>query len=143
MARYLRVRVGSSSIQSGGQTYRVRKAIVHPEYTKKPKMHEYDCDIAIVELRKSVRCDENCRRVPLMRTSQDIVDGAAMLVTGWGTDYNQEDNTLRLIYVPKVAEGSCFESYLHFGAVTTRMICAGKGDRDACRGTNFYLFIFF
>ncbi|XP_055700151.1 trypsin 5G1-like [Phlebotomus papatasi] len=132
--RHFIARLGSSRIQKEGQTFKVQRAFVHPKYGQTPSTHEYDYNIAIVSLRDSVRCENSCGVVPLMPDNQEIVDGAAMLVAGWGTQYNQFDGQLRILYVPKIAEGTCFENYLHFGGITTQMICAGSDARDACRG---------
>uniref|UniRef100_A0A1B0EXM2 Uncharacterized protein n=1 Tax=Phlebotomus papatasi TaxID=29031 RepID=A0A1B0EXM2_PHLPP len=113
--------------KNDGYAYRVRKLFTHPSYREK-KYHDFDYDVGIIEMKKSIE-HPDYEAITLIEPHVDLCDDTYMTLTG----YKGDDFGLYLVFVPKVSEASCYNSYLYLNGVTPRMVCAGKNGTDSCR----------
>ncbi|KAG7297132.1 hypothetical protein JYU34_020089 [Plutella xylostella] len=132
------IKVGSKYL-SRGKKHKVAKQYVHPKWTAKPKLHEYDYDFQLLKLAHPLRFSENIQPVKVAHM-EDMVVGKYVTVTGWG---NTEENgaysdVLRAVRLPIVAKEKCQAvKFPYFQkTLTPRMFCAGfiEGTKDACQG---------
>ena len=134
-ASELRIRAGSTKVHSGGSLHRVKKVILHKNYSK-PKNVPVN-DIALLRLRGSFKLGKTRKPVPLYEGKSSSLKGKRALVTGWGTTKSGEHpEGLRKVSVPMVSKGSCKKSYHDYGGIPKGEICAGvaKGGKDSCSG---------
>lgn len=96
-----------------------------------------DYDIALLELKTPLEFTDRIQPIPLVSTSDKIPVGIKCLTSGWG-DTNQRvlagKNKLRAVEVPIVNTNTCDRQYEEYGGITSQMLCAGKGGKDACQG---------
>ncbi|XP_066297658.1 mannan-binding lectin serine protease 1-like isoform X1 [Branchiostoma lanceolatum] len=118
----------------------VKKVVRHPDWNK----DTFDSDIALLELKEEVKLTDYIRPVCLQRkarerSAQDVQEGRAGVVTGWGRTSNvfgSEPGTLQEVEVPVVDQEECVSAYEGDYPVTGNMMCAGLrvGGKDSCDG---------
>ncbi|EDS42890.1 trypsin 7 [Culex quinquefasciatus] len=130
----IKVRVGSTHHESGGQLVEIQRVLQHPLYDLAP----FDYDFALLELDEAVQLGEEFYAVELPGRDEPVEDGQMLQVSGWGDTQNAEecDDVLRATNVPTVNQEECRRAYSGIHEITDRMICAGfqAGGMDACQG---------
>ncbi|XP_072946261.1 vitellin-degrading protease-like [Epargyreus clarus] len=128
------VRVGSSSSQNGGELYPVGDLVWHPGFN----YNKMDSDIAILWLKKPLKFNERVAPVAMYNQGEEIMDGEATMVTGWGNirEGGGYPSTLQMVLIPKVNTAVCERAYSTLYRITQNMLCAGipEGGKDACQG---------
>jgi len=98
---------------------------VHPDYNS----YSLDNDYMMVKLK------ENSTHAPVILDdgSNDLSDGAAVTVIGWGTTSSggSVSNVLLEVEVDIVSNDKCDDAY---GDITNNMVCAAKDGKDSCQG---------
>lgn len=125
------VRTGSSTHNTGGINYSVKRAILHPKYSSK----DADYDYGLLELENALKFSDFAKPVALADFDITIQDNTICLVTGWGNTMNSSESSLylRAVVVQIVNQRLCNKAYSIYGGVTPRMICAGnykEGGKD-------------
>ncbi|XP_039314082.1 trypsin-1 [Solenopsis invicta] len=96
----------------------------------------YDYDVGLIKLSTFLTFGPNVKSIDLVLPS-DSVPRTEATVAGWGeTALNSENSkVLHCVTVPIVDPESCQKSYTDFNMnVTSNMLCAGNGEKDACKG---------
>lgn len=131
------VRVGSKHQFSGGDLFRVKKVINHPNYEN--VTHNYD--FALVHLAHRIKLKPRVKEIiELPAQNEPVKVGKLALVTGWGKTLNPKETTdfLRGVMIPIIDQNKCKTSYKF---LTDQMVCAGfpKNHKRTCSGkkTNF------
>lgn len=93
----------------------------------------YYNDIAILMLQSRLQFSSKVWSIPLPARGFRIPDGAAMLVSGWGTLEFRGSSPERLqkVYVPYVNNEICAKSY---SSIRPHKLCAGIEGKDSCQG---------
>jgi trypsin len=119
---------------SKAESFKIRRTIVHPNYTNK-LLHDYD--FGLIEL------DGESSFTPIEVSSKDLSvsessDPINLTTAGWGTTENSSGTAdiLRKVDVPLVPNSLCAASYPSPLTITDRMMCAGlaEGGKDSCSG---------
>lgn len=123
------VRAGSDLRSQGGQIVNVTKFFLHPDY----QPSGYFNDIAIMKLETRLQFGSKVWSVALPARGYRVPDGAALLVSGWGTLEFRGSSPERLqkVDVPAVSNEDCAKAYSNIRA---HKICAGIVGRDSCQG---------
>ncbi|MCA9571388.1 MAG: serine protease, partial [Myxococcales bacterium] len=131
-ASQMRVRIGTTRSNSGGQLFNVTRKIRHPSYNA----NTMDNDVALLELSTSTG---SLTTVPLANDAADdgiSAAGQMATVSGWGalSESGSSPTALQYVEVPLLTNSSCNVSYN--GDITARMVCAGyaQGGQDSCQG---------
>jgi trypsin len=129
----LRVRVGTSRRDSGGEVVQVNQIVQNENYDAA----SVDYDYSLLKLARSISLSAAKQVVQLADANDTLEDGTWSLVSGWGNTQSifEPSNILRAVAVPVVNQEQCNDDYAEFGGVTDRMLCAGfrAGGRDACQ----------
>ncbi|XP_035907259.1 trypsin 3A1-like [Anopheles stephensi] len=137
-ARGLWVYVGSTHVNEGGRSVKVRRILHHP---KQNSWSDYD--FSLLHLDQPLNFSESVQPIRLRRPSADESDrgpsdGTLCKVSGWGNTHNPDESALvlRAANVPLTNHQRCGEVYEGIGSVTESMICAGydEGGKDSCQG---------
>ncbi|XP_013099236.2 trypsin-1-like [Stomoxys calcitrans] len=130
----LRVRIGSSESSKGGELIDVEEIVQHKDFN----IRNVDYDFSLIKLDREIEFNDTKQAVKLPEHMENITDGTACFVTGWGYTHSitQSREWLRQAEVPIFNQQQCAMRYNIFGGITDRMICAGyaKGGKDACQG---------
>lgn len=107
----------------------VRRITLHPQWNA----NTFNNDVAVWEL------DSAATGIPLTTlTTTDGAVGTQLLATGWGAvgEGMAGSIDLRSVQVPMVDRTNCNDANSYNGAITDRMICAGRdaGGIDTCQG---------
>lgn len=126
-----KIRFGSTTHSNGGQTYSIKRAILHSKYNSA----KIDFDYGLIELKDALRFDDRVQPITLPELDKFVEDDTTCTVTGWGNTLNSSESSskLRAAEVPIVNQEICDEAYSKYGGVTPRMICAGnykEGGKD-------------
>lgn len=76
----LKVRIGSSMHNSGGQIINVRRIIVHPKFSSRTVDH----DISLLQLSETLNLTTKIQPISLPAANANIVDGTLCTTSGWG-----------------------------------------------------------
>uniref|UniRef100_A0A182WRF7 trypsin n=1 Tax=Anopheles quadriannulatus TaxID=34691 RepID=A0A182WRF7_ANOQN len=137
-ARNLWIHVGSSHVNDGGESVRVRRILHHPKQNSSS-----DYDFSLLHLDQPLNLSESVQPIPLRKPSAseptgELSDGTLCKVSGWGNTHNPDESALvlRAATVPLTNHQRCSEVYEGIGSVTESMICAGydEGGKDSCQG---------
>jgi trypsin len=131
-ATSLKVRVGSTKSDSGGELIEVKKIIQHPKYDS----HTIDYDFALLELQHRIKLNEKKRIVQLIGKDEVVEDGTVCRISGWGTTQNPSESNINLkmakIFI--FAREKCERAHGQ-ESITPQMICAGDqilGAKNSC-----------
>ncbi|CAH0592703.1 unnamed protein product [Chrysodeixis includens] len=129
-----RVRVGSSSANSGGVVHNTATIINHPSYGQGG--HMFNNDIAVLRLSSNIAFNNNARAGSIAGSNYNVPDNAVVWTTGWGrTSFGGSfSEQLRHVQVWTVNQNVCNGRY--GGSITANMLCAGwldVGGRDSCQ----------
>uniref|UniRef100_A0A182RWT2 Peptidase S1 domain-containing protein n=1 Tax=Anopheles funestus TaxID=62324 RepID=A0A182RWT2_ANOFN len=132
------VHVGSTHVNDGGRSIKVRQIFQHP---KQNSWSDYD--FSLLHLDRPLSFSESVQPIRLRRPSEsegdgELSDGTLCKVSGWGNTHNPDESALvlRAASVPLTNHRQCSEVYEGIGSVTESMICAGydEGGKDSCQG---------
>lgn len=112
----------------------VKLLVVHPQWNKDTSDH----DIALLELAVPVTPGPAITPIRFATTAQEPSAGTPLTVSGWGATKQGGAGSVLLmtVDVPVVPLGRCNQSTSYDGAITARMVCAGRdeGGKDSCQG---------
>ncbi|XP_049301255.1 trypsin 3A1-like [Anopheles funestus] len=132
------VHVGSTHVNDGGRSIKVRRILQHP---KQNSWSDYD--FSLLHLDRPLSFSESVQPIRLRRPSEsegdgELSDGTLCKVSGWGNTHNPDESALvlRAASVPLTNHRQCSEVYEGIGSVTESMVCAGydEGGKDSCQG---------
>uniref|UniRef100_A0A182PCF8 trypsin n=1 Tax=Anopheles epiroticus TaxID=199890 RepID=A0A182PCF8_9DIPT len=136
IASNLWVHAGSSHVNDGGESIKVRQIHHHP---KQNSWSDYD--FSLLHLDQPLNFSDSVQAIPLRKPSasgEQLADGTLCKVSGWGNTHNPDESALvlRAASVPLTNHRRCSEVYEGIGSVTESMICAGydEGGKDSCQG---------
>ncbi|XP_049881943.1 trypsin 5G1-like [Pectinophora gossypiella] len=124
------IRVGDKH-RLRGPKVKIRAHIVHPKFGKQ---HEFDYDLQLLQLFKTLRITHFV--APIKIGNGQIKD--SIHVAGWG--YSEEKgeylDILQQVELMQVSMTECqlVQYRWYNNTLTDRMFCAGGGQRDACQG---------
>ncbi|KAF2879681.1 hypothetical protein ILUMI_26487 [Ignelater luminosus] len=124
----LSVRVGSSTIGSGGLVLLVTS--IHQHSSFDPITLDYD--ISLIKLAAPAN---HPLTQPINLVDEEVLPDVPVVVTGWGTtsEGGSLSSTLQRVVVHTITRQQCQSSY--GSLITNRMICAGGwGGKDSCQG---------
>ncbi|CAD0200094.1 unnamed protein product [Chrysodeixis includens] len=130
----LRVRIGSSYANSGGEVLLLANTINHPEYSGNNN------DITILRTAVEIRYSDLVQPAPIAGSSYNLLDDEVVWATGWGriVQGGPTSEQLRDVQVWTVNHETCRQRYLlNLRRITTDMLCTGwlgVGGRDQCQG---------
>lgn len=129
-----KIRVGSTSRESGGTVISIINVFVHPKFQDHPTP---TFDFAVMQLEEISNFPKNVGFIKLPDENDEVAEGEKTLVTGWGVTHNtfEDPRNLRAVEVPIISYKKCKEDY-GFIPVTDSTLCAGfpEGKKDACYG---------
>lgn len=108
--KLMSVRVGSSSIEFGGETYQVSKKTEHPNYDTST----FDYDISILTLLNPITFSHSIKPIALPENNLKMNAGDRTLVSGWGfiaENIGKAETYLRAVSVPVIETEKCREMY--------------------------------
>ncbi|XP_055904203.1 serine protease gd-like [Eupeodes corollae] len=119
------------------QNFGVQNIIQHPDYN--PTHSNFDADLAVVRLKRSVMFTTSIRPICMWQGSLDIreIEGTSGAVVGWGADNNRNTTSVpTLVNATVVSEITCLRSNSVFISLTSnRTLCAGNLDGSGpCMG---------
>lgn len=130
----LTVRVGSSSIKTGGEIYDVEHIFINEHFN----MNELYDDISLLLLKKPLEFRAGVQKIQLVDENVLVPSGTAALVTGWGvTNSGDLAKTLQGVEVKVISRETCKEYYNKAEEVPDikeSMLCAADLSKDSCQG---------
>jgi secreted trypsin-like serine protease len=112
----------------------VTRLVVHPQWNKDTN----DRDIALLQLTAPVLPGPAITPIRFATSAQEPKGGTPLTVSGWGATKQGGAGSILLmtVDVPVVPLDRCNQSTSYNGAITDRMVCAGRdeGGRDSCQG---------
>jgi trypsin len=136
----LSVRVGTDTVEKGGEVYTVKRIRNHPRFNP----FTFNFDFALLELSMDITMQPGISEMIKLSSKDDEAgDGTDALVSGWGRTQKADEprDVLRGVIVPLVSQKECKKAYDKIAGITNQMICAGdltKGGRDSCQGKNIF-----
>ncbi|XP_020711972.2 transmembrane protease serine 9-like [Athalia rosae] len=131
---YLQIRVGSSSINSGGRLHSVSRVISYENFTEA----DYKNDVSVIEVYYPIEFGAAVQPVELAYSDFTLPDDTMLDVSGWGRLYDggSQPDLLQVVSVPLINRTYCAAVFAGAAEITDKMICAGykEGGRDACQG---------
>uniref|UniRef100_A0A1I8PKQ9 Peptidase S1 domain-containing protein n=1 Tax=Stomoxys calcitrans TaxID=35570 RepID=A0A1I8PKQ9_STOCA len=132
-ASQIRVRLGSTEYNKGGELVAVKSFRYHEGYNSKTKVN----DIAVIKLATPVKESSRIRYIAMATRTPPT--GTHAVVTGWGTKCFLTcvslPKTLQEVEVDIVDEKACASSEYKYGSqIKETMVCAYAVDKDACQG---------
>ncbi|KAL1490525.1 hypothetical protein ABEB36_013203 [Hypothenemus hampei] len=136
--RAFTVRIGTQTIESGGQQIAVLRVYDHPLFLVSPP-EGFDYDFSLLYLERNIEFSNSIQPIRLPESNEVYAPGTIATVLGWGVDsewaYDYQEH-LQKVEVPIINNTDCEELYNEFyitGYITARVICAGYrtaiGDR--------------
>lgn len=138
------VRAGTSSSGQGGVLRTLSKIVQHPEFNKPTSMNN---DVSVLILNESLDFGATIGGIPLAGKAISLKPGTLVIVSGFGTtsENTNDVGTLRSASVPTIDYNECVKAYKNYqgnAKLTKNMICAGNGEKDACKGDSGGLILF-
>lgn len=132
-ASQFKVRLGSTTYNTGGELVAVKSFKFHEGYNSKTMVN----DVAVIKMATPVRETASIRYIKLAEKTP--ATGTPAVVTGWGTKCYLTCITLPKILqevgVDIVSEKDCASSQFKYGSeIKETMVCAYATDKDACQG---------
>ncbi|XP_061397794.1 trypsin-like [Musca vetustissima] len=132
-AAQIKVRLGSTEYNTGGELVAVKTFKYHEGYNPKTMVN----DIAVIKLDRGVKESSKIRYVPLAEKTPST--GTRAVVTGWGTKCYMwcvsAPKVLQEVEVDIVDEKACASSEYKYGSeIKETMVCAYAVKKDACQG---------
>ncbi|MCF7977526.1 MAG: trypsin-like serine protease [Chromatiaceae bacterium] len=131
----MRVRAGSLSFRSGGQTREIFQVIRHPQYNP----FTFENDIALLSVSQPIVGEYIGTISPLLPSQEpDLApNGGDSIVIGWGTlrENGLVSDSLQQVTLPLLTSERCRQT-VYGDLITENMLCAGflEGGKDACQG---------
>ncbi|GCB71721.1 hypothetical protein scyTo_0001681 [Scyliorhinus torazame] len=113
----------------------VSKIVTHRGYSSDTN----DNDIALMKLTRPLQFTDYVRPACLPTHDQQFLPGMACWITGFGHTREGASSTSSILLeatVNLISSGTCNQRSYYNGAITQRMVCAGKfgGGVDSCQG---------
>lgn len=128
----LKVRVGSTFYNTGGELLNVSSVVSHEGYSRDHRMN----DIALLRLATPVTLSKRVKTIKLATKAPTPRANAA--VTGWGTTTSGGGalpQTLQAVFVKMVSKADCSSDTYGYGdLIKDTMICAYAQGKDSCQG---------
>ncbi|XP_072936661.1 ovochymase-like [Epargyreus clarus] len=131
-----RIRVGSTTANSGGSVSNTNAIIIHPSYNRAT----LDNDIAILRSASNFVFGANVRAGSIAGSNYNLADNQAVWAIGWGATAWQgaSSEQLRHVQIWTVNQAVCRTRYAELRrTITDNMLCSGwldVGGRDQCQG---------
>ncbi|XP_031836777.1 trypsin [Nomia melanderi] len=125
------IRAGTTCYYENGDIYGVKGVVIHPAFNQ----HNYDYDVALVELSEKIKFDETKQPIQLPMLHSEIQDGAQVQVLGWGASelLGPVSDELLCSTMQKINNEDCQQA--NGGSLLThRMFCALSDHASACVG---------
>ncbi|XP_030386546.1 trypsin alpha-3-like [Scaptodrosophila lebanonensis] len=128
----LKVRVGSTKQNRGGQLLDVEKVKIHQKYYNANNVYAVN-DVALLLLSKPILLNGSRKMKTIELATSTPTDGSTAKVSGWGKTTFGYPEILQSVDVEIVSFNVCKNSYdpKNF-KVTEAMICAASEGKDAC-----------
>ncbi|XP_049809427.1 trypsin delta-like [Schistocerca nitens] len=125
--RFLSVRAGTSTRESGGTVYGVTEAIIHKSFS----WVNGDYDIAVIAINGSYTLGPNIQAIALADT--DLAAGTFVNITGWGyTDIiGPTSEKLLAVSTVIIEQSACNATW---GDITDNMFCTRYEGEGPCTG---------
>ncbi|XP_066197886.1 granzyme M [Saccopteryx leptura] len=130
----LRLVLGLHKLRDPGLTFRVKEAVLHPEYKLAPSLEN---DLALLKLDGKVKRSKTIRPVALPLRRQVVAAGVRCRVAGWGlTQHRQLAGALRELDMRVLDARMCNNSRFWNGDITPSMICLKSESKNQapCKG---------
>lgn len=132
--RFLKIRAGSSYLESGGTLHEISRCKYHSYFSES----HYDYDIALIKVKQPFEFGSTIQPIELPPAGYTLPVGTVVSISGWGrlTSDGNLPSVLQVVEVPIIDRTYCGNLYSYLNVITERMICAGyeKGGKDACQG---------
>ncbi|XP_050082624.1 trypsin-7-like [Anopheles aquasalis] len=131
IAKYVKVRVGSSFINKSGIVHNAQTFTVHPEHPP----YSWIMDFALIKLETPIQFSAFIQPIALASRPEDLTYEENCVVTGWGRTLDDLESyeQLRAVEIPLVSEELCSAAYGE--KIDSSMICAGdfqNGGKGSC-----------
>ncbi|XP_026738954.1 trypsin-3-like [Trichoplusia ni] len=135
----VRIRIGSTRSNSGGEMYEATSWFTHPMYDSQTS----DYDVAVVRVAYGMTLNGvTTKAIRMVSRASDVEDGEDVTVTGWGTtsvsiqEGGSTSTELMEVTIPAVNRTGCNTLIGNGESITSRMFCAGlpEGGKDSCQG---------
>ena len=105
----MKVRVGSSRYNSGGEMIQVKNITQHPLFD----YSNIDYDFSLLELASPITFDSTKHAIKLPTLNEKLADGVMLEVSGWGNTQNAAESRviLRAAKIPSVNQQTCNKAY--------------------------------
>ncbi|XP_033230319.1 trypsin 3A1-like isoform X3 [Belonocnema kinseyi] len=132
LAKFYKIRSGSTFFDQGGTIHSISSIISHDKYDEKRVLN----DIALIEVKTHFKLRKKLRRaIKLGNSRKKANPGTLAYVTGWGVTEEEGavSKILQKVKVPIISGTKCAS---YFGPLPKGQICAGyeEGGRDSCQG---------
>nr|QBA18638.1 sphinx 1-like protein [Locusta migratoria migratoria] len=122
--QYIKVRVGTPTLSSGGELYQASAIYIHQNY----KMFSEDYDVCLLPLATEIIALVKC---PYQKFDRRM-DRVRVNVTGWSTENGTSADTLQVSEVAVVDRSECVDG--QGGNLTERMLCVAPQQGSICEG---------
>lgn len=130
------ITAGTNRLVATATRRNVKRIIVHKDYNATTT----DNDVALMELMDPLPLGSEIKSVTLLPLSSEdslLIEGAHLVVTGWGATQEGGQPVRDLRYLddlPYVTRATCNRPLAYDGRITENMICAGRAGIDSCQG---------
>ncbi|XP_053999578.1 chymotrypsin-1-like [Hylaeus anthracinus] len=125
------VHAGTNLVSESGDAYAVESGLAHPSYNARSIAN----DIALLRVSKPIAFKANVKAIPL--ATGNVADGAACVLSGWGTLRAGGSVPNKLQYADLRVEGlsKCQQAWKGVATVQSTQICTfTKVGQGACNG---------
>lgn len=129
----LKVRVGSSIRDFGGQLYNVQELHANDRFD----FNEMNMDVSVLLLDRPLVFGATVQKINLIPKNFRVLEGTSGLVTGWGTlsSGGKLPRKLQGVEVTVISREKCEKSYsFDSPMVTEAMLCTLDDKKDSCQG---------
>lgn len=125
------VRLGTTTLAAGGDSYKLDKLIMHTEYNTYSKQN----DIALVRTTTEIQFSDKVQPLPV--ADFEVADKTEAVVSGWGYVHwpsTGTPNELRFITVPTITNLDCAFRMMWLNVVSEKQMCTLSNSGGVCGG---------